>query len=153
VLRHDRDNADRAAAAFVLAYAGPRERVVAALVPSIDDPDPEVRNDVVRVLVEIQHHADAPVVPAAPLLRALRFPLATDRNKAAFALQYLVARAPDRFRADVLREAGDTLVAMTALAQPNNRDPAVAILTSLAGADLGSPGAWMLWVAAERAAP
>lgn len=153
VLRHDRNDARRGAAAFVLAYAGPVDRVVAALVPSIDDPDPLVRNNVVRVLVEIQHHAQAPVVPVEPLLRALRFPETTDRNKAGYALQYLVAADPARFRDQVLREDGDLLVEMTGLAQPNNRDPAVAILTSLAGADLGSPGAWLLWVAAERAAP
>ncbi|HTJ43824.1 MAG TPA: HEAT repeat domain-containing protein [Kofleriaceae bacterium] len=150
VLRKDKDVAKRAAAAFVLAYAGPADRVVTALVPSIDDPSGLVRNNVVRVLVEIQEKSKKPIVPVGPLLRALRMPEVTDRNKAAYALQYLVATDPDRFRAQVLKEAGDTLVEMTALAQPNNRDPAVAILTSLAGKDLGSPAAWRAWVNAQR---
>ncbi len=152
VLRKDKDGKRRGAAAFVLAYAGPVDRVVGALVPSIDDPDPLVRNNVVRVLLEIQAHADKPVLPLEPILRALRYPEVTDRNKAAFALQYLVAKDPDRFRAQVLAEDGDLLVAMTALSQPNNHDPAVAILTSLAGKDLGSPAAWKRWVADQRAA-
>jgi hypothetical protein len=152
VLRKDKNETRRAAAAFVLAYAGPVDRVVGALMPSIDDPDPGVRNNVVRVLLEIQQRAATPVLPLEPILRALRYPEVTDRNKAAFALEYLVAKDPAKFRKQVLAEDGDLLVAMTALSQPNNRDPAVAILTSLAGKDLGSPEAWKQWVAEQRAA-
>ncbi len=151
VLRHDHDERRRAAAAFVLAYGGDAAHVVAALVPSVDDPSGLVRNNVVRVLVMIQQPAAEPVVPLEPILRALQFPEVTDRNKAAYALAGLATTAPDRFRAQILAEAGDTLVEMAALAQPNNRDPAVEILTALAGKDLGSPGAWRAWLVAWRA--
>lgn len=124
VLRTHRDTEQRAAAAFVLAYAGPRERVVAALVPSTDDPDAGVRNNVMRVLFMIQQGSPAAIVPLAPVIRAMQFPSNSDRNKAAYALLELAKRASPADRQQITDELGDLLIAMTAMHQPNNRDPA-----------------------------
>src|SRR5262249_10556286 len=115
VLRDDRDKNRRAAAAFVLAYAKERKQVIDALLPSINDPKAGVRNNAMRVLVMIQKHADTVVVPLAPVLRAMRFPTTTDRNKAAYLLAGIAKLAPAKDRARIARELGDTLVTMAAM--------------------------------------
>jgi hypothetical protein len=152
VLRDDREAKRRAAAAFALAYARDRQQVIDALVPSIDDPSELVRNNVMRVLVMIQQKADAVVVPLAAVLRAMHFPTTVDRNKAAYALVEIAKRSPPADRVRIAREAGDVLVAMAAMSQPNNRDPAVEILQSISGEFHGTDAAaWRAWLARQRA--
>jgi hypothetical protein len=151
VVRRDGNPAKRAAAAFLLAYGNDREKVIDALVPSIDDPSMLVRNNVLRVLAMAQKDAGAALLPLAPLLRALEFPEASDRNKAGHALAYLVGKAPGRFRSDILHEAGDVLLKMAAMSQPNNREPALQILRALSGQDYGADvQAWRRWVDESR---
>lgn len=151
VLRDDRDDKRRAAAAFLLPYARDRQQVIDALVPSIDDASELVRNNVMRVLVMIQQKADAVVVPLPAVLRAMHFPTTTDRNKAAYMLAEIATRAPAEDRVRIEREVGDVLVAMAAMKQPNNRDPAVKILQALSGEDHGNDAAaWRLWLDGRR---
>lgn len=152
VLRKDRNEDRRGAAAFVLAYARDRKQVIDALLPSIDDPSSGVRNNVVRVLLMIQLKADAVVVPIKAALHALRFPTTTDRNKAAYLLTGIAKHASPADRARIAREAGDTLVAMAAMQQPNNRDPAIDILKAISGEDHGTDAtAWRAWLDHQRA--
>lgn len=147
VLHDDRDPDRRAAAAFLLAYGTDRTQIIDALVPSIDDPSGPVRNNVLRVLVMIQQRADTVVVPLPAVMRAMRFPTTTDRNKAAYALVEIAKRAGADDRARILRDLGDVLVAMAAMQQPNNRDPAVEILKTISGEDHGTDAAaWRAWI-------
>jgi hypothetical protein len=151
MLRDDREDKRRAAAAFALAYAHDRQQVIDALVPSIDDPSGLVRNNVMRVLVVIQQKADAVVVPLAAVLRAMHFPTTADRNKAAYALVEIAKRSSPADRVRIAREVGDVLVAMAAMSQPNNRDPAVQILRAISGEDHGTDAAgWRAWLARQR---
>jgi hypothetical protein len=152
VLRSDRTRERRAAAAFLLAYAKDRKQVINALLPSIDDPSSAVRNNVMRVLVMIQLHADTVVVPLKPVLRAMRFPTTTDRNKAAYLLAGIAKHVPAADRTRIARELGDVLLVMAAMKQPNNRDPAVDILKAISGEDHGSDAeAWRAWLDRRRA--
>jgi hypothetical protein len=152
VLRGDRQANRRAAAAFVLAYGKERKEVVDALLPSIDDPSAGVRNNVVRVLVMIQQEADTVVVPLKAALHALRFPTTTDRNKAGYLLAHIAEHASPAERTRIAREAGDTLLAMAAMKQPNNRDPAIKILEAISGESHGTDiEAWRAWLAKQRA--
>jgi hypothetical protein len=152
VLRGDRQANRRAAAAFVLAYGKARKEVVDALLPSIDDPNAGVRNNVVRVLVAIQQEADTVVVPLKAALHALRFPTTTDRNKAGYLLAYIAEHASPAERTRIAREAGDTLLAMAAMKQPNNRDPAIKILEAISGQTHGNDvEAWRAWLKQQRA--
>jgi hypothetical protein len=147
VLHGERDRDRRAAAAFLLAYGADRTQIVDALVPSIDDPSALVRNNVLRVLVMIQQRADAVVVPLPAVIRAMRFPTTTDRNKAAYALVEIAKRATADDRAHIVHELGDVLVAMAAMQQPNNRDPAIEILKTISGEDHGTDAAaWRAWL-------
>jgi hypothetical protein len=151
VLREDADPEKRGAAAYLLAYGSPAQAVVDALVPSVRDGDSLVRNDVIRVFTQLPQRAPDANVPLAPFLDALDFPDTTDRNKAAYALLALASRAPDDCRGPILGKDGDILLAMLALAQPNNRDPARRILAALAGKDLGEDvGAWNAWLRSAR---
>lgn len=152
VLRSDRAHERRAAAAFLLAYAKERKQVINALLPSIDDPSSGVRNNVMRVLVMIQQRADTVVVPLKPVLRAMRFPTTTDRNKAAYLLAGIAKHAPAADRTRIARELGEVLVVMAAMKQPNNRDPAIDILKAISGEDHGTDAAaWRAWLDRRRA--
>ncbi|HEY0988054.1 MAG TPA: hypothetical protein VGD80_13415 [Kofleriaceae bacterium] len=151
VLRDDREDKRRAAAAFLLPYARDRQQVIDALVPSIDDASGLVRNNVMRVLALIQEKADGVVVPLPAVLRAMHYPTTTDRNKAAYMLAEIATRAPAEDRVRIEREVGDVLVAMAAMKQPNNRDPAVKILQAISGEDHGNDAAaWRRWLEARR---
>jgi hypothetical protein len=151
VLRQDRDRKRRAAAAFLLAYGTDRKRVIDALVPSIDDPNAEVRNNVMRVLVLIQEKADTVVLPLPAILHAMQFPTTTDRNKAGYALAGIAKHAAPKDRIRIAREVGDTLLAMAAMQQPNNRDPALKILKAISDEDHGTDvAAWRTWLDAAR---
>ena len=152
VLRGDRQANRRAAAAFVLAYGKDRKEVVDALLPSIDDPNAGVRNNVVRVLVMIQQEADTVVVPLKAALHALRFPTTTDRNKAGYLLANIAKQASPAEKMRIAREAGDTLLAMAAMQQPNNRDPAIKILEAISDETHGNDvEAWRGWLKRQRA--
>ena len=152
LLRSDRTHERRAAAAFLLAYAKDRKQVIDAVLPSIDDPSSGVRNNVMRVLVMVQQSADTVVVPLKPVLRAMRFPTTTDRNKAAYLLAGIAKHAPAADRTRIARELGDVLVVMAAMKQPNNRDPAIDILKAISGEDHGTDAAaWRAWLDRRRA--
>lgn len=147
VLRSDRNHERRAAAAYLLAYAKDRKQVINALLPSIGDPSSGVRNNVMRVLVMIQQNADTVVVPLKPVLRAMRFPTTTDRNKAAYLLAGIAKHASAADRTRIARELGDMLLVMAAMKQPNNRDPAIDILKAISGEDHGTDvTAWRAWL-------
>jgi hypothetical protein len=147
VLRSDRNHERRAASAFLLAYAKDRKQVIHALLPSIDDPSSAVRNNVMRVLVMIQQNASAAVVPLKPVLRAMRFPTTTDRNKAAYLLAGIARHASAADRTRIARQLGDVLLVMAAMKQPNNRDPAIDILKAISGEDHGTDvAAWRAWL-------
>jgi hypothetical protein len=151
VLTQNADPEKRAAAAFLLAYASTREQAVEAVIPGVRDPSSLVRNNALRVMVVAQEKADRAILPLDLLLEALRYPQTTDRNKAAYAIRNTVRVAPDQYRARVLAAAGDTLLEMAAMQQPNNRDPALDILRALSGQDHGNDiAAWRQWVEQAR---
>lgn len=150
VLREDLRAAHRGAAAFLLAHLASGPRVVEYLLPSIRDPDATVRNNAMRVLALIALDHPEIAIPLEPVLAALAFPATTDRNKAAAILSAL-ARRPEHHHA-IRDRAGDVLVDMLALRQPNNHDLAYEILTRISGRDLGehAVAAWRAWVRAPR---
>ncbi|XXF75059.1 hypothetical protein P2318_18480 [Myxococcaceae bacterium GXIMD 01537] len=146
MLHTDRDASKRAQAAYLLAYGPSREAVAAALVPAMNDPEEAPRNAAMRVLWVLQDHADRPVVPLDAVLRGLQGPLISDRNKAGGLLAALVKKDASQ-RARILREAGEVLLEMAGARQVIERQPALDVLRTLAGKDLGEdPAAWRAWV-------
>jgi len=153
ILRDDQRAEHRAAAAYLLAYAPDGRMVVADLVPALHDPSMLVRNNAMRVLAEIALHHPEVDIPLDPILEALTYPSATDRNKAAATLYRLLARpGTSALYPRVVREAGATLLAMLRLAQPNNHDFAYKIFKTISGQGYGERdlAAWQAWLTRAR---
>lgn len=154
VLREDRDDLDRMTALMLLPYLGARERLVEVVLPAVRDPFEGVRNEALRLLGAIQEHQPRVLVPLEPLLEALWFPLATDRNKAAWALVRILEAEGDARRAAILSRAGAVLVEMVGMGQATDAEPARRALTLLAGRDLGArPEDWRAWASGASTAP
>ncbi|WP_257461640.1 HEAT repeat domain-containing protein [Archangium lipolyticum] len=153
VLREDADPKNRAAAAFLLAYVSEPGLAIERLVGSIRDSSPLVRNNVLRVLGALQRHADRPLVELPRVLDAMALPQTTDRNKATSLLVAVLEKMSPSERAarlaDILRQAGEQLVAMTALQQPINRDPARTVLERLSGEQHDAEG-WRVWLQKQQ---
>ncbi|RKH62945.1 HEAT repeat domain-containing protein [Corallococcus llansteffanensis] len=153
VLREDADEDRRAAAAYLLAYAPTPEETVRRLVPFIRDPDSGVRNNVLRVLTATQQTAKAPLLDVATVVDATSLPTTMDRNKSVYLLNYLLEDlSPEALkaqRAGLIQQLGERLVAMAALHQPINRDPAVKVLERLSGEKHETAEAWRAWLARQ----
>jgi hypothetical protein len=154
ILREDGRDDWRAAAAFLLAYMRDGDELVRAILPAIRDESSFVRNSVMRVLAHIALHHPEIALPLDPVLEALEFPTTTDRNKAAAILSGVVKRpsvAPAT-RHLVVERAGETLLAMLQLSQPNNHDFAYEILKAVSGESYGERdhAAWKAWLRRNR---
>jgi hypothetical protein len=154
ILADDADARARAAAAFLLAYLPDGKRVVALELAALDDPEAEVRNNAMRVLAFIaMEHADLDV-PIEPILPALDGPLTTDRNKALAIVAGLVHRpgGVEKYRAAIVG-AGDVLLRLLALQQPNNHDFAWDILRTVSGQELDERDldGYAAWLRNQRA--
>ena len=134
----------RAAAAFLLGHMTDAGAAVAGLLPGLSDPDARVRNNVIRVLGQVLRHRPDVEAPIDVVLDALvNLPTVTDRNK----LLVLVAELASRDRAIATRavaRAGPEILEGIRLSQPNNREPALAILTAVDGG-IASPCALAPW--------
>jgi hypothetical protein len=149
VLSDDADPLDRARAAFVLAHLSDGNMVAELMLGAFADPESLVRNNAMRVIAFMAMGDTEVAIPLAPVLAALRYPSTTDRNKASAILSGLARR--EEHRAAIAAEAGDVLLAMLRLWQPNNHDFAYDILKTISGEDFGerSYDAWQSWL--ERA--
>ncbi|HVG63120.1 MAG TPA: HEAT repeat domain-containing protein [Hyalangium sp.] len=153
VLREEADPEKRAAAAELLAYTSTLDQAVERLVPFIRDPEGGVRNNVLRVLIADQEAADHPLMEVATVVDALSLPQTTDRNKALYLLTMLLPDLkPEVLKAQrpvLIRQIGAQLVALTAMQQPINRDPAIEVLTLLSGETYETSEQWKAWLARQ----
>lgn len=146
VLRESRNAEQRAAAAFLLAHTTDAAVLVQTLEPSIADANSTVRNNVMRVLMEIGVRQQDVMIRIAPLLQALDYPKSTDRNKALYTLLSLADRPGNKMI--LQRQAGETLLKILRLTQPNNHDPAYEILKKISGKNYGDRdyANWAAWL-------
>jgi hypothetical protein len=151
ILEADKDPEDRGAAAFLLAHIKDGEKLVSLMLPVLNDPDALVRNNAMRVVAHVaMFHHDVPI-PLTPFLKALDGPTTTDRNKAAAVTWGLIDRPEGtKLYAQVIEEAGPTLLKLLKLEQPNNHDFAYLILKKVSGKDFPERdyAAWEKWLAA-----
>lgn len=149
ILRDDFDEAHRAAAALLLAYQSDGADVVAQMVPAFRDSSSLVRNNAMRVVMDIAFYHPEVDVPLEPVLDALSYPETLDRNKAAAIIDGLLERpGAEPMHARVRQRAGATLVEMLRLEQRNNHNFAYSILRKISGQSFGERdyAAWEAWL-------
>lgn len=130
VLRKDKNDHKRAVAAFLLAHIKDSHELVKILTYSIRDPNPVVRNNVMRVLGETLN-SNPISFPIEEAVKALDFPTTTDRNKALMIIAALVKQP--RYAAYVAKHAKPQLLAELKLSQPNVHLLAYQILKKISG--------------------
>ncbi len=149
ILKNDKRAHFRANAAFLLAHIKSGQKLVQYLLPQIQDSSDLVRNNSMRVLSEIAMRHPDMAIPVEPIIGALHYPTTTDRNKAAYILLYLSKKEMNKPK--IVQGAGEVLIEMLKLQQPNNHDPAFEILKSLSGKNFGARdyAAWEKWMTAQ----
>lgn len=155
ILARDKRGEHRAAAAYLLAYLKDGKKVVSAMVERIKDPDPMVRNNVLRVLGDMAEFHPEFVIPAGPVLEALNFPRVSDRSKAVY-VAYLLALNSQQVREQILKTSVPELLTFLASKQPDHREIAHGILRKVSGkefpnTDITSWTAWYGKVAKDKA--
>lgn len=149
ILRESRNDVDRGNAVYLLAFAFADDPTgyVRAIAPAIRDPSSLVRNNALRTLGDIRHSHPEVELPVEAIIEALHYPSATDRNKAGWLLTG-IARDSDRQHEQIL-EALPVLLDMLQLEQPNNHEPAYAVLTEISGEQYAARDytAWQQWAA------
>ena len=138
VLHHSSDDAHRALAAQILAYAPDKRTVIPDLVFAMTDPSPHVRNDAMRALGIIAKFSAAHPelrlrVPMYPFIALLNSPIWTDRNKASSALMPLSASRDPALFERLRRNSLDSLVNMACWKSAGHAQPALRILGRMGG--------------------
>ena len=138
VLRRSSDPAQRARAAEVLAYHPDKRSVVPALVAAVRDPDPGVRNDVIRALAVIAvldaARPDLRIgVPAEPFIDLVNSPVWTDRNKGVMALAAVTERRDTALLARLRRAALPALIEMARWKSLGHASGALLVLGRIGG--------------------
>jgi len=127
----------REAASWIIAYHTDKQAVANVLQSAIDDPDANVRNNVVRgisVLADYSLKKNVPIVLSPdPFIRLMNSISWTDRNKSASVLMTLTAKK-DRALLDRLRnEALDPLKDMAMWTSAGHAMPGFIMLARIAG--------------------
>lgn len=146
ILREDARPQFRGNAAFLLAHIKSGQAVVKYVLGSIRDSSELVRNNAVRVLSDIAMKHPEIEIPVEPILQALNFPATTDRNKAGYTL--VSPSQKEKNKKAIIQSVGQILLDMLKLQQPNNHDPAYAILKNISGQNFGERDyeAWEKWL-------
>ena len=150
ILREDGNTDNRANAAFLLAHIRDGQELIRTLSPSIFDSEEPVRNNVMRVLMDISFFHKEVRIPVEPVLAALSFPATTDRNKAAAILCGMSDRT--EYQKAIIKQGGPVLLRMLKLSQPNNHDWTYLILQNVSGKEFGDRDyeAWEKWLREYR---
>jgi len=146
VLKEDKDENKRAAAALLLAHIQDGNELINILAPSMRDPSGQVRNNTMRVLgatLAKNTKADFPVQDA---ITALDFPELTDRNKALYILSSLSDQP--RYAKYIAQHAQSELLDELKMRQLNVHNLAYEILTKISGKKYGERNyaAWKRWL-------
>lgn len=146
ILRGEKNAEHRAAAAFLLAHITDATELVKILEPSISDASSGVRNNVMRVLMDISNRQKDVAINITPLIKALDYPDSSDRNKALYTLVGLADRPENK--SIIRQQAGETILKILRLTQPNNHAPAYEILKKISGEKYGDRdyARWTAWL-------
>lgn len=153
ILRNDRREQNRGAAAYLLAHLKDPNEIVEALSPSIRDSHSSVRNNVMRVLAGTAASAKVNRFPIDAAIKALSYPAESDRNKALYML--LSITTMPKYAAYVREHGCYDVVAQFHMAQPNLHDMAHNVLKNISGKNYPANdiSAWDNWASENCSHP
>lgn len=144
-LNNDPDPERRASAAFLTGHFTDAKDILSVLYAHIGDSDSRVRNNVMRVIAATLRKSGEPI-NIQPFLHFLDSPETTDRNKT---LHILLESSTDKAAKKlIIAQAGEKLIDLLRLKQPNNHKTAWLLLKSISGRDFGEHdiSAWKTWL-------
>lgn len=146
IMRFDKDAHKRGAAVFVLAHIKNPHELIEILLPAIHDSSALVRNNAMRVLGATLANNKSNHLPLDKIMTALDYPTTTDRNKALF---IILSMATDINAPYIKMHAGQRLLSILKLQQPNNHDFAYLILKKISRKNYDEHDftAWEKWLA------
>ena len=154
IIKFDKNHQKRSDAVFILANHQDYQMLAEFLINFTDDPNDIVRNNVMRVLGAIAEKHQIKAIDINRILKALNYPNVTDRNKAAYVLLGIVSqnRATHQL---VINQAGNTLIELLKLKQPNNHGFAYYILKTISQQKYGERDyeQWEKWIHSHQTAP
>lgn len=147
IVARDSSAVSRGNAVFLLGHSTDANRLLPALGRAIYDPSAYVRNNAMRVMSHIAERQPELAYPIEDLVRAMDFPTATDRNKAAYTLTKLIKSK--RHREQIAASALPHALRALRLEQPINHEPALELLRDISGENIGARdyAAWDRWYA------
>ncbi len=152
VLRYDKDEYNRAAAAYLLGHLRNGQELISILKPYMWQSSSAVRNAVMRVMgvALLNMKATHPDFPIKDAVTALDFPTLTDRNKALVILSAL-ANQP-RYAKYIIQHASDNLMEELKQVQLNVHGLAYDTLRNMSHQKYGERdyAAWEAWLAKKK---
>lgn len=134
-LHHDKNPHRRAAAALLVGHFQDPKEIISLLSTCVDDPDTEVRNNVLRVMATTLYKSHLTQIDSSPFIRLLDSPYVTDRNKA---LSILIMLADDPIvQAQILHQGVAHWMDLLRLTQPDNHDLAYTLLKKVSHQHFG----------------
>lgn len=151
IIKHSSNDHKRGDAIFILAHDDNYKDLAKFLINFTDDPNDVVRNNVMRVLGAIATKYEVAQLDINRILTALNYPYVTDRNKAAFVL-YGIAKHNPSTHQQIINQAGETLLKLLKLQQPNNHEFAYQILKEISKKtfDERDYDSWEKWVRSHQ---
>ncbi|CAM3702160.1 hypothetical protein LLO_2902 [Legionella longbeachae NSW150] len=151
IIRLSSNNEERGNAIFILAHLDDYRSTALFLFNYIDDESDLVRNNSLRVIGGILSTHKVDHLPLEKILEALNYPLVTDRNKAAYVL-YNIAHNDATTHEQIITGAGNILINLLKLQQPNNHDPAYLILKEISHQNYSERDYqhWQQWIDSEK---
>ncbi|WP_133134125.1 HEAT repeat domain-containing protein [Legionella rubrilucens] len=148
-LHADPDPERRAAAVFLVGHFDNPQEIIDLLVPHVLDNDSGIRNNAMRVIGTTLTKYKTAHVNIDPFLHLLSSPYDTDRNKSLLVLLQVC----DANRQKMIQEGKESLLALLALKQPNNHEPAYQILKKISGKNYSDTDlkSWKAWADSVQA--
>ena len=135
IMREDSDGEKRAAVIFILGHIKNRDELIKLILPSLNDSNSSVRNNVLRTLIYLAQKDKNIHLPLDKIFYETGFPIVTERNKALYVISAL---ADNPTNAKLIKHAiGKQLIDNLKLQQPSNHNPAYEVLKKISGKNYG----------------
>lgn len=146
ILKNDKEASNRATAVFLLAHSKDEKQLIDYLLPALNDPSMDVRNNATRVLANMSYKNREITLPVETFIKMLESPVLSDRNKALMVLCGLSDQP--RYAAVIKQQAGPAMIESLKLHQPNLHRSAYLLLKNISKKNYPDRdyAAWSHWL-------